>query len=707
LTPPPLPPRAPQPDIDLRLEQPSAPAPAPAPAPSVQPLRYEARPAPPVGPPKQSALEQVIGLKLAGWVGAIVLVIGAGLGIKYAYQQGFFAGVPSAVWLALLYACGFALLGAGEFVFRRVNKISATGLFGAGVATLFLVSYAGHGYYALYQQQTAFTLMALSTLIGAAVAMRGKLVSIAVLSLLGGLLAPLVLQGDTNLLTPFLAYLLMLQAVALVLSWWGGSARWWTLRGLSLAGTSLWMTGMLWKAQPWGAAMWFTFLYATLYHAEVVFSAFRRRTGESKDVELGAGVSFTVIVTAILTAATLWLFRDASPAVRGVWVATFAALTMLTSVALAQFHKGAADTNRLRALAYGYRVQAAVLLLLAIPVAFTGASVSLGWAAVAIGLAAIGAKLDDKPARYTAVAAWTLALINGVTWMANPANDAIADAAWLTLLGQPIRAWAVIGAVLAFVGQAIARLIAPRDATEAPVLSFIATGVFALVTIAALPPLGATAVLLAYAWLLGADLVVPQLKLLPQSWTILGVAAAKWVVIDTIASRLSPGWSAATYTPLFNPLMLTGVALAGSIVGIYRLRRDALQARFAAASRDGSTTTPAILVLTFVALLIGIGLSVEVDRVVMRLTQSAWSVAQLRQMAWTMLWTMIASAYLLLFTKLDPAARRRSEWRRHDPARRRLVELVAGADARAAAQLPGRHRDRRHRRPRVRPLAAQ
>ena len=87
------------------------------------------------------------------------------------------------------------------------------------VAALFLVSYAGHGYYGLYEKHTAFALMALSTLIGAAVAMRGKLVSIAVLSLLGGLIAPAVLHGDSNLVTPFLAYLLMLQVVALVLSW--------------------------------------------------------------------------------------------------------------------------------------------------------------------------------------------------------------------------------------------------------------------------------------------------------------------------------------------------------------------------------------------------------------------------------------------------------------------------------------------------------
>ena len=171
------------------------PAPAPVPARAEaeapqRPLTYEAKPQPAKTSAAQSGWEQIIGLKLAGWVGAIVLVIGLGLGIKYAYDQGWLGHVPPPVRLGLMYIVGFGLIGAGEVVYRRINKISATGLFGAGIATLFLVSYAGHGYYRLYQRETAFTLMALSTLIGAAVAMRGRLVSIAALALLGGLLAP-------------------------------------------------------------------------------------------------------------------------------------------------------------------------------------------------------------------------------------------------------------------------------------------------------------------------------------------------------------------------------------------------------------------------------------------------------------------------------------------------------------------------------------
>ena len=177
--------------VVFRAEFPPLPVPAIAPssvpqirAVALRRLQYEPKASKKESLAIDCALEQMIGLKLAGWVGAIVLVIGAGFGIKYAYDRGWLGGVPPAVRLALIYLGGFGLIAAGEYVYRRINVISAAGLFGAGVATLFLVSYAGNAYYGLYARQTAFALMAISTIIGAAVAMRGKLVSIAVLSLL-------------------------------------------------------------------------------------------------------------------------------------------------------------------------------------------------------------------------------------------------------------------------------------------------------------------------------------------------------------------------------------------------------------------------------------------------------------------------------------------------------------------------------------------
>ena len=54
-----------------------------------------------------NTIEQAIGLKWAGWIGAVVVVIGTGYFIKFAYDQGWLTHCPrrrgcfSCRWAAL------------------------------------------------------------------------------------------------------------------------------------------------------------------------------------------------------------------------------------------------------------------------------------------------------------------------------------------------------------------------------------------------------------------------------------------------------------------------------------------------------------------------------------------------------------------------------------------------------------------------------
>jgi uncharacterized membrane protein len=175
-----------------------------------RPIAYEQAPAlpPPIPkslsaiPASDSHLEQTIGLKWAGWIGAVVLVIGAVLGVRFAYENGWFGHVPPVVRLAAIVAGGAALIAAGEVVYRRINIISAASVFGAGVATLFVAAHVGHAYYDLYARPTAMACLGLAALVGAGVAMRGNLVSIAVLSLVGANVAPLLLRSPDAPVAP-------------------------------------------------------------------------------------------------------------------------------------------------------------------------------------------------------------------------------------------------------------------------------------------------------------------------------------------------------------------------------------------------------------------------------------------------------------------------------------------------------------------------
>jgi len=261
------------------------------------------------------SLEQAIGLKWAGWIGAIVLAIGAGLGIKFAYEQGWLGHLPVEVRLLLMSLGGFALLAAGEVVYRRINVISAAALFGAGVTVLFLVSYAGNTYYGAYSYQTAFVFALLTTLIGSGVAIRGRLVSIAVLSQLGGQIGPIVLSTGQPPGIPLLGYVLMLQVVALILALWGRSPKWWLLRVQSLAGTSWWVFVALldghWSKGLGNEVLWFGVLYAAVYQGELLRSGLLADSRESPSILVqGWGTLFSLLVTAGLTAVVLHVFYD-------------------------------------------------------------------------------------------------------------------------------------------------------------------------------------------------------------------------------------------------------------------------------------------------------------------------------------------------------------------------------------------------------------
>jgi uncharacterized membrane protein len=379
------------------LEPASGPQTAGGPREPISPMGDEARLAParpapiPFWPQVHPDFEQMMGLKWSGWVGAIVFAIGAGLGIKFAYDQGWFGNLPVAVRLSLMSLVGFALLAAGEVVYRRVNVVSAAALFGAGVAVLFLVSYAGNVYYGAYNYETAFVFALLTTLLGSAVAMRGRLVAVALLSQIGGQLAPVLLNSGQPPGLALLAYVFMLQIVATTLVLWGRTDKWWILRVFSLAATSWWVAVALidghWEKGLANQVLWFAVVYAAVYQGELLRSALVAQPGEGGPIDRlrqGWGTVYSLLVTAGLTAVLLWIFYDYdSRVLRGGSTLVLAGLCLAGGLGLRS------EGNPLvSGLATGYRIQALALLMLFVPVTFTGTWICLAWGVLSLALAA-------------------------------------------------------------------------------------------------------------------------------------------------------------------------------------------------------------------------------------------------------------------------------------------------------------------------------
>jgi uncharacterized membrane protein len=637
-----------------------APPPAAEYPPQLSTIPY-ASPAPPE-PLVQSAIERTIGLKWTGWFGAILLVAGAAFAVKFGYDKHWFGQVPPAVWLSVIFVAGLALIAVGEVIYRRVHIIPAASVFGAGVGTLFLAGYVGHAYYDLYSPGTALFLMAAAALVGALVAMRGNLVSIAVLSLLGANLAPLLVGSRSAPLESFLVYLLALQLVALRLASWGRGKKWWTLRGLSLASTALWVIGI--GLQPGHESLVFLFsiFYAVLYHGELILSAMRRAddTAGAPISPIGApdAITFALLVTAALTLVVLWSTRPLEPQTRAGILLAFAGASGITAWILARIITQAPPA--IQRISIAHRIAAAGLVALAVPVAFSGLQTDLAWGLLALAFAVAGAATQSRISRTAAVAVWGLGVLHlAIKTQLPPELGGHPADTWFHLFGTPITGDAGLAFGLSVIGQIIAaiRVVRQTDADRSSLaLSGAAAAVWLIASVLSLPPLAATAWIVEYAWLLvAAEAMVPQLRFSLQAAALILAAAIKWVIVDTVADRLSPGWSAFTYRPVLNPMMGIGTLICASILTLYYIRRSVI---WRALRREGDPPARSMaLVLCIVAGLVAFGLSFEIDRLfeqMRALGSLPWPLWQAKQLGWTIAWSLACAGTFALLRWRDP-----------------------------------------------------
>lgn len=579
-----------------------------------------------------SALETMIGLNWTGWIGALVLVVGAALGIKYGYEQGWFSGMPKSVRLGFCFSAGLALLGVGEWVDRRVNRISSAGVFAAGIATLFVVSYAGFGYFELYAQPTAFVLMGIATLVGSFIALRKNLVVIGTLSLLGGNIAPIVLHTNEPRLAALLGYILALQLVALFLANVGKGGKWWILRGFAIAMPTLWTGVAYLQSQTMVLPLVYSIVYAVLVQVELIFAS--RRT-EAQQRGLIAPAS--ILVTGLLTVSLLWGLHDHSRQHQG--------LAMLI-LAAACYAPGLILRKVLDELSFAYRVSAALLLLVAVPVGLTGAPVIWAWAGLSIAYVIVGRKLGSELGWKFGLGAWILAVGYLAQWSyLSPAANAV------MFLGLPAYCVSAVG--LAVVGHVMSQLLVKQQSAVAVTIDILASLVF-LAGLTAMEGWHATAAVTGYAW----AMFIAGRLLGRDTWELHGgalllVALVKWACVDMLSDRFTVGVRTAKYLPVVNPLMGMGTAIAASLVGMYAMQRKQLDERLSSMASSG-----AMAVATFIIAMMTFGLSVEIADVA-RTATGTWPRWTLRHMGWTMLWTSAIALHAGLILKLVAVADRR------------------------------------------------
>jgi len=165
-----------------------------------------------------SRLENLIAGRWYALLGALVVTIGVALFVQFAVKQGWLAQLSVSARCMLGAGLGFVLIGAGEWARRKLNDWASVGLTAGGLGAVYVSAYAAYALYKLLDPGTALLLLAGVAGLGIAISALTSLSAVALVSLTGAYLAPIIASSGREGHVYVPAYWIALLSVGLVLS---------------------------------------------------------------------------------------------------------------------------------------------------------------------------------------------------------------------------------------------------------------------------------------------------------------------------------------------------------------------------------------------------------------------------------------------------------------------------------------------------------
>ncbi len=348
------------------------------------------------------SLEQRIGTRWVLIAGIITVIFAVGFFLKYAYENQWIGPLGR----VLIAATGglIALLG-GELTRRRGYDFVAKGVTALGFAILYATVFAAHRWYDLIGSVPAYALAIGITVAAMLYAVILNEIAIALLSLIGGYLTPVVLSTGENLPTLLFSYVLILSAGAMLCAY---RRKWSAVNVVAFIGTYLLYTGWFERfyrpalrsgpteqlaiALFWLAAFFLVFLLLPVLH-----TLLRRVRSEVQDTVLvlaNAAVVFYYLWTVLIQRHENWL------ALCSIVMGT-AYLALMGLV----FIRCRADRDLLNALL----LAALAFVTVAVPLYFEMRAVAVIWAVEGFALSATGLRYRSKLTQLAAGAVLALA----------------------------------------------------------------------------------------------------------------------------------------------------------------------------------------------------------------------------------------------------------------------------------------------------------
>jgi uncharacterized membrane protein len=233
-------------------------------------------------------LENLIGGHWLNRIGILAVFIGISFFLKYAFDNNWI-GPSGRVAIGIL--LGALMLPWSHWLLRRGYPYFSEGIAALGQAILLLSLWAGCRYYTVFSREVGFAGMVLVTVIIATVALGHDSQRIAMLSMLGGFLTPLLVSTGRDEQFALFTYIFILCAGLLIMAW---RRDWRWLAPVSFLLTQFYFWGWyvtFYQAEKLGATIAFATIFLILYSTLPVLTSIRSGSLDS----LGA---FLIIVNA-------------------------------------------------------------------------------------------------------------------------------------------------------------------------------------------------------------------------------------------------------------------------------------------------------------------------------------------------------------------------------------------------------------------------
>lgn len=164
----------------------------------------------------KSNLEKYIGENLISKIGIAILILGVGIGTKYAIDHQLISPIMRVI---LGYLLGAGLAGTSLYLKGKFHNFSAV-LFSGAIAVFYLITLAAFLYFGLIPRWMAFLLLLIVTISAVGAALLFNRQVIAHLGLVGAYAIPFLLDDGSGRFETLFSYILAINAGILAISVW-------------------------------------------------------------------------------------------------------------------------------------------------------------------------------------------------------------------------------------------------------------------------------------------------------------------------------------------------------------------------------------------------------------------------------------------------------------------------------------------------------